>query len=60
MPIHKMRHFATITSKNCVKRVNLICKSDAFANAYVRTYIFADMLRLNVVNGLLEAYFKGK
>jgi hypothetical protein len=58
--IDEMRHVATITSKNCVKRLNLICKSDAFVNAYVRTYYFADMLRIKVVNGLLEAYFKGK
>jgi hypothetical protein len=58
--INDMRHAVTVTSKSCVNRLNLMCKSDAFVNAYVRTHMLAEMLHINIVDALLEKYFQGK
>ena len=56
--IDEMRHAVTVTSKNCVERLNLMCKSDAFINAYVKTHILAEMLNVGM-DDTLEEYFKG-
>lgn len=34
----------TVTGQGCVKRLNLMCKSDAFKNAYVKTQVYTMML----------------
>ncbi len=49
----------TNTTKSCVNRLRLICKSDAFMNAYVKTQASAEMLALNI-EPTLEKYFEGK
>jgi hypothetical protein len=54
--IDEIRYAVTVTSKNCVERLNLICKRDAFVNAYVKTHILADMLGVNF-DEMLEKYF---
>jgi len=55
--IEEMRYAITVTSKNCVERLNLMCNSDAFVNAYVKTHILAEMLRMNIDETLGE-YFR--
>ncbi|MBU1726247.1 MAG: hypothetical protein KJ880_01260 [Candidatus Omnitrophica bacterium] len=54
----KMVSDITQTTSSCVKRLNLMCDSDAFMNAYVKTQIFAQVLTLNM-NSVLQEYFKG-
>ena len=54
--IEEMRYAVTVISKNCVERLNLMCNSDAFVNAYVKTHILADMLGVNF-DETLEKYF---
>lgn len=58
--IDSLRYAVTVTSKNCVERLNLMCSKDAFINAYVRTHILSEMLVSGVVDASLEGYFKGK
>ena len=36
-----------VTSTNQVKRMNLVCKNDAFMNSYVNTHIITEMLSFN-------------
>ena len=57
--IEEIRHAVTVTSKNCVERLNLMCKSDAFINAYVKTHILSEMLGVNIED-TLETYFMGE
>jgi len=57
--IEEIRHTVTVTSKNCVERLNLMCKSDAFINAYVKTHILSEMLGVNIED-TLETYFMGE
>jgi hypothetical protein len=45
--IDELRHAVTVTTKSCVSRLNLLCRSDAFINAYVKTQILAEMLAVN-------------
>jgi hypothetical protein len=54
--IEEIRYAVTVTSKNCVERLNLMCNSDAFVNAYVKTHILAEMLSVNI-DEALEEYF---
>jgi hypothetical protein len=55
--IEEMRHAVTVTSKNCVGRLNLMCKSDAFINAYVKTHILSELLDVDMIEETLEEYF---
>ena len=54
--IDEMKRTITVTSKSCVKRLNLMCKSDAFMNAYVKTQIVTEMLSFKV-DTTLAKYF---
>lgn len=58
--IDEMRHAVTVTSKNCVERLNLMCKSDAFTNAYVKTHILSEMLAVDIIEATLEKYLRRK
>lgn len=58
--IEEIRHSVTVTSKNCVERLNLLCKSDAFVNAYVKTHTLAQALAVLDSEPALEDYFRGK
>lgn len=44
-----------ITTRNCIDRINLICRSDAFKNAYIRTHILGDLIQ-----GYSEKFLEGK
>ena len=37
----------TLTSKSCINRLRLVCKSDAFVNAYVITHIYPALLSIS-------------
>lgn len=55
--IDELNDHITVTSKSCVDRLNLMCKSDVFQNAYVKTHTLAMMLSFDI-NDTLEQYFK--
>jgi hypothetical protein len=46
--IAKFKQELTITSRNQVQRMNLVCDNDAFMNAFVNTQIIADILTLDI------------
>jgi hypothetical protein len=46
--ISKFKEEITITSRNQVKRMNLVCDNDAFMNAFVNTQIITDILSFDV------------
>jgi hypothetical protein len=46
--ISKFKEEITITSRNQVKRMNLVCDNDAFMNAFVNTQIIADILSFDI------------
>ena len=54
--ISKFKEEITISSKNQVKRLNLICKNDAFMNAFVVTQIITEFLSMDVEK-VLKASF---
>jgi hypothetical protein len=55
--IKKIHYNMTNTSKSCIKRLNLICKSDAFMNAYVHTHSIIELLSSHP-GTMLEQYFQ--
>jgi len=46
--ISKFKEEITITSGNQVKRMNLVCDSDVFMNAFVNTQIITEILSLDI------------
>ncbi len=46
----------TITTKNIAKRLNVICKSDAFLNSFVNMHIGAKLLTLDIDKVLMESF----
>jgi hypothetical protein len=46
--ISRFKEEITITSRNQVKRMNLVCDNDAFMNAFVNTQIIADILSFDI------------
>ena len=54
-----LRQVVTVISKNSVRRLSLICKSDAFINAYVKTHNLMDLLVLADIDAVLEKHFEG-
>jgi hypothetical protein len=46
--ILKFKEEITITSRNQVKRMNLVCDNDAFMNAFVNTQIITDILSFDI------------
>jgi hypothetical protein len=44
--IADLRNYVTVTSKSCIKRLGVMCKSDAFRNAYVKTQTFTEFLAM--------------
>lgn len=46
--ISRFKEEITITSRNQVKRMNLVCDNDAFMNAFVNTQIITDILSFDV------------
>lgn len=54
--IKEMRAAVVVTSRSCVQRLQLVCKSDPFLNAYVRTHTFSEMLSMDMENAL-DGYF---
>jgi hypothetical protein len=46
--ISKFKEEIIITSRNQVKRMNLVCDNDVFMNAFVNTQIIADILSFDV------------
>ena len=45
-----------ITSQNQVKRMNLICKNDAFMNAFVNNQIVTEFLNMDIEKKLEESF----
>jgi hypothetical protein len=54
--IAKFKEEITITSRNQVKRMNLVCDNDVFMNAFVNTQIITEILSLDI-SGLVDAGF---
>jgi len=46
--ISRFKEEITITSRNQVKRMNLVCDKDAFMNAFVNTQIITDILSFDI------------
>ena len=46
--ISKFKEEITITSKNQVKRMNIVCDNDAFMNAFVNAQIITDILSFDI------------
>ncbi len=46
--ISKYREIVTTTTQNQTKRLRLICKNDAFLNAYVSTHISSEFLTMDI------------
>jgi hypothetical protein len=42
--IKELQKAIDITTRNCIERINLICRSDAFKNAYVKTHILGTLI----------------
>ena len=57
--IEEMRDAITYTTTSCVKRLNVMCKSDAFTNAFVKTQLYAEVLFMDI-DDKLEKYYKGE
>jgi hypothetical protein len=55
--IHEMRQVIMVISKNAVARLNIMCKSDAFSNAYVKAHSFVAFLPLIDIDVTLAKYF---
>ncbi|MFC1838537.1 hypothetical protein ACFL1N_03075 [Thermodesulfobacteriota bacterium] len=53
--IKELQKAIDITTRNCIDRLHLICRSDAFKNAYVRTHILGDLIA-----GYSEKFLEGK
>lgn len=54
--IKELRYHVTVASRSCVRRLGVMCKSDAFKNAYAKTQCFTEFLSINP-ESLIEAYF---
>ncbi len=54
--ISKFKEEITITSRNQVKRMNLVCDNDAFMNAFVNTQIITDILSFDIGKLLDEGF----
>lgn len=48
----------TIMSANQVKRLNLICKNDAFMNAFVNTQTISTFLSMDIENHLIQKFME--
>jgi hypothetical protein len=55
--IDEMRQVIMLISKNAVNRLNTMCKSDAFSNAYVRTHTIVSVLPIIDIDVMLKEYF---
>ncbi len=53
--IKELQKAIDITTRNCIKRLHLICRSDAFKNAYVKTHNLG-----NLIAGYSEKFLAGK
>jgi hypothetical protein len=55
--IDEMRQVITVISKNAVARLNIMCKSDAFSNAYVKAHNIVSVLPIIDIDVTLAKYF---
>lgn len=54
--IAELREHVMETSKSCIRRLTLMCRSDAFRNAYVKTQTFIEFLAMDP-KVILRQYF---
>jgi len=54
--ITRFREELKISSENQVKRLNLVCKNDAFMNAFVKTQLVTEFLTMNIDNILTKSF----
>ncbi|MFH0984732.1 MAG: hypothetical protein V1882_04275 [Candidatus Omnitrophota bacterium] len=54
--IAELREHVTETSKSCIKRLTVMCRSDAFRNAYLKTQTFIEFLAMDP-KVILRKYF---
>lgn len=59
LTVKEMCAHVNITTTSCVKRLNAMCESDSFINAYVETHGFSTVLEQNI-EALVERYFRSK
>jgi hypothetical protein len=57
--LKEIHHSMLVTAKNCVKRLNLMCKSDVFMNAFILSEGFLAVLSMDP-DDLLKEYFDEK
>lgn len=55
--MEEMRQVITVISKNAVARLNVMCKSDAFSNAYVKAHSLVSILPIIDIDVTLAQYF---
>lgn len=54
--IMKFKEEITISTRNQVQRLNLICKNDAFQNAFIASHIITEIMSLNIEKRVSEAF----
>jgi len=54
--IKRFEEQITVTSANQVKRLNLICKNDAFMNAFVNTQVVSVFLSMDMEKHIIEQF----
>ncbi|MCK4751909.1 MAG: hypothetical protein KAS75_00580 [Planctomycetes bacterium] len=54
--VSEFKEVMTITSKNQVQRMNLVCKRDAFMNAFANTQVITQFLSLGIDESLQETF----
>ncbi len=56
--IEQFREELRVSSKNQVKRLSLVCKNDAFMNAFVNTQIVSEFLTMNIKQTIAKSLDK--
>jgi len=54
--ISEFKENISIISENVIKRLNLICKKDAFVNAFFNTHVFAEFLSMDMEEVLKRTF----
>ncbi len=57
--IEDLRTHLTTTAGSCIKRLRVMCKSDAFVNAYIKTQVYGALLAVNPRDAV-NKYFVGE
>lgn len=53
--IAKFKEELSVSSKNQLKRMNLVCKNDVFMNAFVNTQVVSELLTMNIEDAIAKS-----